>query len=154
MAKKLLGIALCLGLGVALAADERSILSDLAPERWRQPGVWHFYVVDEENRELGRISLLLTGEQVSSDSCVDDYWKKAIVMDSDVDFDFGVDMSPAYHLNGPWLTVELTSSSCSLRHRFVGDATEDGATGSFHYIHSLNAQIIGSFTAKPTIKVD
>ena len=136
-----------------MAADEREILSDLTPERWRQPSVWHFYVLDEQQRKLGRISLLLTDEQITSDYCVDDYWKKAIVMDSDLDFDFGVELLPAYHLNGPWLTVELTSSSCSLRHRFVGDADNDGATGSFHYIHSLNATIVGSFSAKPTIDI-
>jgi hypothetical protein len=149
---KVLFLLLCLGNCGASAPGGQSILSDMTPEAWREPRVWHFFVTDEQERQLGSIALLLTKEGVGPDTCVDSYWRKAIVMESTLDFDFGVDISPAYHLNGPWLTVELTAASCSLNHRLIGDADNDGASGSFHYIHSLNATIIGSFYAKPTLE--
>lgn len=95
--------------------------------------------------------MLFTDDAVGSDACVGDHWRKALVMGNKLDFDFGVELQPAYNIDGPWLTVELTASSCSLHHRFVGDVSNDGATGSFHYVHALGATIIGTFSAKATI---
>jgi hypothetical protein len=145
-------LLLCLCSSTASSVDQAALMADLTPKEWRKPGVWYFYLTDEQQRDLGRIVLLLTDEIVGSEECTDRHWRKAIVMDTSLDFDFGVDLQPAYNLHGPWLTVELTASSCSLNHRLVGDVSSGGAAGSFHYLHALNASIVGTFSAKPVVE--
>lgn len=143
---------LLLGCTSTKTFDDRALLEQLTPAEWRQPGIWYFDVVDNEQRSIGYIVLQLTGEDVGSDTCMDSYWKSAIVLDNSLDFDFEGNVVPAYSVRGSNLIVELTASSCSVHHRFVGEATSEGATGGFHYLHSLNARIVGAFAASSVLE--
>jgi hypothetical protein len=128
--------------------DDRAFMAQLTPVEWRQQGVWYFDVFDNQQRSLGHIVLFLTGEPVGTESCVDDYWQRAVVLDNKLDIDTNLDILPAYNLKGSHLTVELTASSCSVHHRFLGDATSDGAVGGFHILHSLDGIVAGTFVAR------
>jgi hypothetical protein len=39
-----------------------------------------------------------------------------------------------------------------VHHRFLGDATSDGAAGSFNYLFSLNGNVVGTFIATSVIE--
>ena len=95
--------------------------------------------------------LLLTQEDIGTESCVDQYWKKALVIDDSLDFDVGFEKQPAYNIKGPWLTIDLTASTCNVHHRLIGDVNSDGATGSFNYLDLLGSYNIGTFTASPVV---
>lgn len=132
--------------------DDRALMAAMTPAQWRNGGVWYFDVVDTEQKSIGHIVLLLTGDEVVENACLENHWKNAIVLENDLDFDFGFDIVPAYHVTGTQLAVELTASSCSVHHRFVGEATSEGASGSFHYLYSLNGNVVGAFTATTIVE--
>lgn len=131
--------------------DDRALMATMTPAQWRDGGVWYFEVVDTEQNSIGHIVLLLTGDDVVESACLENHWKNAIVLENDLDFDFGFDVVPAYHVTGTQLAVELTASSCSVHHRFVGEATSEGASGSFHYLYSLDGDVVGAFTATTVV---
>jgi len=133
------------------AVDDRAFMSQLTPDEWRHPGAWTFHIVDNQHDSLGHIVLLLTDEGIGADSCVDSYWKKATIIDDGLDFDFGFEKRPAYNVKGPWITIDLTASTCNVHHKLVGDVDSEGAVGSFNYIDLLDSYSIGTFTAKPVV---
>jgi hypothetical protein len=145
--------ALCLSACTATkkTIDDRALIASMTPTQWRDGGTWYFDVVDNDQNSIGHIVLLLTGDEVAENACLGNHWKNAIVLDNDLDYDFGFDIVPAYHVNGTLLAVELTASSCSVHHRFVGEATSEGASGSFHYLYSLNGDVVGAFTATTVV---
>jgi len=111
--------------------------------------VWQFDFFDTNNQSLGYLLLAFTGEGIDEPTCGNDYWKKMVVLEDRLDFDFGVESRPAYSINGPWLTIDLTASVCYIDHMLIGDITQDGATGFFNFSHKLGGYNIGKFTARP-----
>ena len=111
--------------------------------------VWRFDFVDTHHESLGHLLLAFTNESIDEPSCGNDYLKKMVVLEDGLDFDFGVESRPAYSINGPWLTVDLTASVCYIDHKLIGDITQGGAAGFFNYSHKLGGYNIGRFTARP-----
>ena len=67
---------------------------------------WRFDFVDTEDKSLGYLVMAFTDQQVDEPSCGYDYWKKMVVLDDKLDFDFGAEFQPAYTIFGPWLTID------------------------------------------------
>lgn len=111
--------------------------------------VWRFDFVDTDQESLGYLLMVFTNDTVDEPTCGNDYWKNMVVLENSLDFDFGVESRPAYTLNGPWLTIDLTASVCYLDHNLIGDMTADGASGFFTFSHKLGGYNIGRFTARP-----
>jgi len=111
--------------------------------------VWRFDFVDTNHESLGYLVLAFTEDSVDEPTCGNDYWKKIVVLEDSLDFDFGVESRPAYTVNGPWLTIDLTASVCYLDHNLIGDITRGGASGFFTFSHNLGGYNIGRFTARP-----
>lgn len=128
--------------------DQAQTASDGAASQSQQP-VWRFDFVDDNQDSLGYLLLAFTAEAVDEPTCGKDYRKKMRVVEDRLDFDLGVEAQPAYSINGPWLTIDLTASVCYIDHNLIGDITDDGATGFFTYSHRLGGRSIGSFTAHP-----
>ena len=126
---------------------------DLATETDTEPvahqAVWRFDFVDTDHNTLGYLLLAFTNDSIDEPTCGNDYWKKMVVLEDSLDFDFGVESRPAYTVNGPWLTIDLTASVCYIDHNLIGDITEDGASGFFTFSHKLGGYNIGRFTARP-----
>jgi hypothetical protein len=127
--------------------DYGGLIAQLTPARWRQPGTWDFIILDREEHSLGHIVLRLTGEDVGADACDRDQWKRAVVLESSLTFDFGFVVQPAYRVHGRWLTVDLTASMCYADHILDGELDNEGASGFFNYHHNLGGDNIGTFTA-------
>ena len=143
-------IALCAASACASrTGDYRAVFSQMTPQSWATPGVWTFRILDRDDRPMGDIVLLLTNENPDAGSCANAGWRKAIVIDDTVDFDFGFEKSPAYSVHGRWLTVDLTASICELDHNLVGEIDEQGASGFFNFAHSLGGYNVGKFVATP-----
>jgi hypothetical protein len=119
----------------------------LTPGRWQQPGTWRFEVVDNQQRSLGHILLLLSGQDTDSEDCVDEGWKKAVVLVDTLDVDFGFDINPAYNIHGRWLTIDLTATVCDADYKLFGQLDGENAAGNFNYSHLLGGYNIGTFTA-------
>jgi len=117
------------------------------PDAWRQPADWEFDIVDREDRPLGQVTLRLTNRP--SAACGETGWNRAIIVDDRLDLGIGVVKSPAFRIVGPWLVVDLTSSTCSAGHRLVGDLSPGGAEGFFNYAHRLGGENLGRFVARP-----
>jgi hypothetical protein len=111
--------------------------------------VWQFDFVDTNNEPLGYLLLAFTDERIDEPTCGNDYWKKMVLLENNLDFDFGVESLPAYFINGPWLTIDLTASVCYIDHTLIGDITQEGAAGFFNFSHQLGGYNIGRFTARP-----
>jgi hypothetical protein len=121
----------------------------LTPGRWQQPGTWRFEIVDDQQQSLGHILLLLSGINIDSGDCVDEDWKKAVVLVDTLDIDYGFDISPAYSIRGRWLTIDLTASVCDADYKLIGQLDDENAAGNFNYAHLLGGYNIGTFTASP-----
>ena len=78
---------------------------------------------------MGHILLHFTGENVAA-PCDNRGWKRAVIVEGKIDYDFGFELQPAYRVHGHWLTVDLTASVCGADHLFNGDLGDDGASGS------------------------
>jgi hypothetical protein len=139
----LLAPLLCL---IACSSSPEIATSD-AGETAARNAVWQFDFVDTEQRSRGYLLLAFTDELVDQPTCGNDYWKKIVVLDDGLDFDLSVEPRPAYTVNGPWLTMDLTASVCYLDHKLIGDITPDGASGFFNFSHQLGGYNIGKFTA-------
>jgi hypothetical protein len=123
-------------------------IAQLTPARWQQPGVWVFSVQDPQKESMGHIMLHFTGESVAA-PCDNRGWKRAVIFEDKIDYDFGFELQPAYRVHGYWLTVDLTASVCGAGHLFNGDLGDDGASGFFNYSHRLGGNNIGTFIAVP-----
>lgn len=146
----LAGAALSLLVLAACAADPQPAMvlkPATTPEAWRRPANWAFEIVDRDQRPLGQVTLRLTTRP--SDACGEPGWRRAIIVDDHLDLGVGVVKSPAFRIVGPWLVVDLTSSTCSAGHRLVGDLGPDGARGYFNYAHRLGGENLGRFVARP-----
>jgi len=142
--------AFCLLVLAACAADPQPATvwtPATTPEAWRRPANWAFEIVDHDRRPLGQVTLRLTTRP--SEACGEPGWRRAIIVDDNLDLGVGVVKSPAFRIVGPWLVVDLTSSTCSAGHRLVGDLGPDGATGFFNYAHRLGGENLGRFVARP-----
>ena len=113
------------------------------------PAVWRFDFVDNNHESLGYLLLAFTEDSVNEPTCGNDYWKNMVVLEDNLEFDFGVESRPAYTVNGPWLTIDLTASVCYIDHNLIGDITPDRASGFFTFSHKLGGYNIGRFTARP-----
>lgn len=131
--------------------NDTAIMAQITPAQWRQPGMWKFEVFDNDRQALGHIVLYLTGEDIGAGYCVDDYWKEAIVMDNKLNVELSFEARPAYNVKGPWLTVDLTATTCNVHHNLVGDVDGEGAAGTYNYIHLLGSFNVGTFTASPLV---
>lgn len=125
------------------------LVASVTPAAWSQPALWDFEVFDKSGQPAGGVVLYFTEEPVTSDFCAAPHWRKAIVVYDDLDIEFDFDKQAAYSISGPWLTMDLTASSCSVDHNFVGQIDDDGARGYFNLAHSLGGKNLGKFIAKP-----
>ena len=125
-------------------SDEQSATSGVAPA-----AAWRFDFVDTENKSLGYLVMAFSDQPVDEPTCGYDYWKKMVVLDDKLDFDFGAEFQPAYTIFGPWLTIDLTASVCSIDHNMIGDISADGASGHFTLSHKIGGNNLGRFTAHP-----
>jgi len=139
---------LCIG-GCTSIPPGKLELAAADTERPRCQDVWQFDFVDTNNESLGYLLLALTDDSVAEPTCGNDYWKKMVILEDSLDFDFGVESRPAYTVNGPWLTADLTASVCYIGHMLIGEFTPDGASGFFNFSHKLGGYNIGRFTARP-----
>jgi len=145
-----LSAAICWLVLAACAAEPdlaAGITPATTPEAWRRPADWAFEVVDRDERPLGQVTLRLTARH--SDACGEPGWLRAIIVEDHLDLGVGIVKNPAFRIVGPWLVVDLTSSTCSAGHRLVGDLGPDGATGFFNYAHRLGGENLGRFVARP-----
>jgi hypothetical protein len=124
------------------------MMSQATPDNWRRARAWVFEFVDQQQRDMGSMTLLFTAEAVDDDSCADRHWKRARILADRLDFDFGFDLYPAYTISGPWLTIDLTSSICSVDHNLIGELSDDGASGHFTVSHSIGGENVGTFRAR------
>lgn len=122
--------------------------------RWQYPDTWEFHVVDDQQRSLGSITLRLTEEDVGDDLCADAFWKRAVVLEDRLEIDLGGEKHPAYHIEGPWLTLDLTAANCRVSHNFIGEISSERASGFFTQSHPLGGQNLGSFTGTPVMAQD
>lgn len=118
-------------------------------ESGRINATWRFEFVDRNGKSMGHMLLVFTADKIDQPTCGNDDWQKMLVLEDNLDFDFGVDSRPAYSLHGPWLTIDLTSSVCYLDHILIGDMTPNAASGFFNLSHQIGGENIGRFTAKP-----
>jgi hypothetical protein len=126
--------------------DYSGLFAQLTPARWQQPGVWDFHMVDQQHKSMGHMLLRLTGESVTS-ACDDADWKRAVIVEDELDYPFGFELQPAYRVHGNWLTIDLTASVCGADHLLNGELEGAGASGFFNYSHRLGGNNIGTFVA-------
>jgi hypothetical protein len=116
-------------------------------------GTWEFEVFDKEKNDLGSIVLYFSATATATATdlapCKDGYWWRADVVSEDLEYKFGFDLKPAYRLHGPWLTVDLTSTTCSADYLLNGEMNGETAQGFFNYSHKLGGDNIGKFIALP-----
>ncbi len=111
---------------------------------------WRFDFVNLEKEPLGHLVLVFTTDAIDEPTCGYAHWKKAVVLEDGLNFDFGTEFRPAYTIFGPWLTMDLTSASCNIDHTLIGDIGPDEASGTFNLAHPLGGSNLGRFTAQPT----
>lgn len=130
-------------------SDHQGLFAQITPARWQQAGTWNFRVVDEQKQPMGHMIVRLTGESVGEYACDEGNWKHAVILEDNLDYDFGFDLHPAYRMHGRWLTLDLTGSMCNVGHIFNGEVDDEGASGFFNYYHRLGGTYIGTYTAVP-----
>ncbi|MDH4107607.1 MAG: hypothetical protein OEW35_04775 [Gammaproteobacteria bacterium] len=143
----ILAIQLVLIAACATPPDPAPYTSATTPESWRRAADWEFEITDPDERPLGRLTLRLTSRP--SRSCGEPGWRRAVIIDDRLDLGIGVVKNPAFRIVGPWLVVDLTSTTCSAGHRLVGDLYADRAEGFFNYAHRLGGENLGRFVARP-----
>ena len=121
----------------------------LTPPAWRYADTWIFLVVDDQQRPLGEIVLLLTATQFSADSCAQKGSMRAVVISNSLDLDFGFDLDPAFTIHDRWLRIDLTAAICDVDHILYGEINAESASGFFNYSHPLGGYNIGTFSASP-----
>lgn len=126
----------------------------LTPLRWIETGTWRFQISGPDDKQAGSILLNLSNELVDDELCVDKNWKKAVILENDLDVDIGDDAQPAYLVHGRWLTVDLTADRCNVGHKFIGELSASGASGFFNYTTFVGGRHLGSFIAEPLIRYD
>lgn len=132
-------------------ADADIFVASLTPPAWHYSDTWIFRVVNDRQRELGEIVLLLTGKKTSADSCAENGSNKAVVINNSLDIDFGFELDPAFTLHGRWLRIDLTASTCDVDHVLYGEVNAKSANGFFNYSHPLGGYNIGTFRATPAM---
>ena len=100
---------------------------------------------------MGHIRLYFSGEILAT-ACDDGDWRRATIIESEIDYDFGFELQAAYRVHGHWLTVDLTAAVCGADHLFIGELADEGASGFFNYSHRLGGSNIGTFSAAPVEK--
>ena len=125
------------------------LMSSATPDAWRSPGLWDFQVSNDQQEVLGSLVMYMTDKRIDDNSCAGKHWKKAVVVYDDLDLEFDLQKEVAYTISGPWLTINLTSSSCDIGHNFVGEVSENGASGFFNVAHTFGGKNIGTFVASP-----
>jgi hypothetical protein len=134
---------------IGCASTQQDPATTSAPDSADNQAIWRFDFVDSNNESLGYLVLAFTNDEINEPTCGNDHWKKMVVIDDELDFDLGMESSPAYFLNGPWLTIDLTASYCYIDHMLIGEMTPNTASGFFNYSHQLGGYNIGRFTAWP-----
>jgi hypothetical protein len=124
----------------AATTDANPVVHDVA---------WRFDFVDNDENSFGFLTMVFTAERIDEPTCGNEHWKKMLILEDRLNFDFGVETRPAYTVHGPWLTIDLTASICYLDHNLIGDITSDGASGFFTFSHKIGGHNIGKFTARP-----
>jgi len=145
-----LNILLVLCLGGCASTNHDS--SQLAPDAEAADLAWRFDFVDTTDSSIGYIVLAFTEEKIDESACGRNEWAKMLVLEDNLDIDFGVDLRPAYFILGNWLRIDLTSSVCYLNHNLIGDISPDGASGHFTLTHKIGGRYIGKFKARPASK--
>lgn len=145
----LLALTVCLYGCISTQPRDQDLAATPDAQSVEDATVWRFDFVDTDKESLGHLLLVFTQDSVDEPTCGNDHWKNMVVLENSLDFDFGVESRPAYTVNGPWLTIDLTASVCYLDHNLIGDITPDGASGFFTFSHKLGGYNIGRFTARP-----
>lgn len=114
---------------------------------WQQARVWTFDVTDSRGAPMGYVTLGLTAEAAPAGPCGQPGGYRAEILDVDMKYEFVAELLPTYVISGPWITVDLTSGACNAAYKFIGTASESGASGYFNFVHSVGAENIGSFNA-------
>lgn len=143
----ILAMSACAGNDTAKKESDPGI----TPIRWQTAATWEFHITDAEQRDLGTIVLRLSPDVVEEDSCAKTGWRKAIVMEDNLDFDFSADKQPAFNISANWITIDLTATVCNVNHVLIGELVEDGAAGHFNYSHPLGGYSVGTFKATPIV---
>jgi hypothetical protein len=119
-------------------ADERGI-----------PGVWDIEFFDRDRNGLGSIRIALTNEPVDDQYCGEPFYRKAVILEDELDFDIGMEKRPAYSISFFWLKLDLTASVCHTNFLLMGNIDPTQASGFFTYAHPLGGEYLGRFTALP-----
>jgi hypothetical protein len=140
----------CLG----ACASTKNDSSQLAPDAKEAADMaWRFDFVDTTDSPMGYMVMAFTTERVDEPTCGKSDWAKMLILEDNLDIDFGVDPRPAYLIMGPWLRIDLTASVCYLNHNLIGDITPESASGYFTMTHKVGGSYIGKFTARPVSEV-
>ena len=129
--------------------DHRPEIFSAVPARWQQAGEWQFYVTDMNDEPAGELVLLLSSTPLESESCDTSGWYRADVIDNTLDMELAAEMIPGYMISGPWITVDLSATSCNTGYKLIGTLSENGASGHVSFVHSIGGEHIGNFVAMP-----
>lgn len=132
-------------------SDEPSVFAAVQTTTGRLSQHWKFEITAADDTALGDIELLLTNEVFEQLECDGQAWRRAEVIDNGLEYDIGDDISPAFILRGPWLTIDLAATTCNMGYRLVGTLTGQAATGHFSFVHSLGGEYVGTFTGVPIV---
>ena len=113
------------------------------------PAVWDIEFFDKQDQRIGKMRLGLTTEPLDEQYCGKPYFRKAVVLDSEMDIEMWRDVQPAYHIYAYWLSVDLTASSCNVNYMLLGNINEASASGFFNFAHPLGGEHLGRFEAAP-----
>lgn len=144
----LVSLTLCAACSATKTKDDVGFF-DAAPEGWRQADEWLFFVAGRDREPLGYLRLYLTRSPLESEDCDVSEWYRADVIENELDYEIDAELAPGYKIIGPWITVDLSATSCNIGYKMVGTATNDGAAGHFNVVHSLGGGNIGEFMAIP-----
>lgn len=113
------------------------------------PAIWDIEFFGKQDERIGTMRLGLTTEPIDDGYCGQPYFRKAIVIDSDMEVEMWRDVQPAYHIYAYWLSVDLTASSCNVNYVLLGNIDRESASGFFNFSHPLGGENLGRFEARP-----
>jgi len=129
--------------------DHPAPVFEPVPASWQQSDEWQFIVTDGNQQALGYLRLNLTDRPLESEDCDVSGWYRADVIENKLDYELAAELAPGYSIKGPWITVDLTATTCNIGYKMVGTITNDGAAGHFNFVHSLGGENVGKFRARP-----
>ena len=130
----LLALILCFCASVSTQEHQQGHAAEPNAKTTAEEAAWRFEFVDTNDDPLGYMVLAFTETQVGEPICDNDGWSQMLVLEDELNFDFGVESRPAYLISGPWLTIDLTSSVCYLDHNLIGNISPGGASGFFYFV--------------------